>query len=276
MLSGRIMTARIFNLNDDERFVRAPFEEPETSPFESFGGSGLSGEEGFSGAISLPLLPDLIQIYTTSMASGALTIRHGADLGTIWFDRGAMVHAVCGEEVGEAAVYRLLQWHDGKFSLDTAAQAPFQSITSSWQKVLMEGCRRLDEETRGTAVPFPETAFTGEMEAVLSDISGAIEGLLAVSVFDSLDGALIAQRSLATDLTSAGPAIAEMFRQQMRIMTTLDQPPALLDCFSIFGDEVHFLTPLPRARLLYLAVKRDSANLAVVRRVVEHACGRLS
>src|SRR5689334_7150367 len=73
---------------------------------------------GFSGAISLPLLPDLIQIYTVSLANGALTIRRGVDQGTIWFEQGQMVHAECGDLVGEEAVYQLLHWENGHFSLD--------------------------------------------------------------------------------------------------------------------------------------------------------------
>src|SRR4029453_5010210 len=100
---------------------------------------------GFSGAISLPLLPDLIQVYTASMADGALTIRRGPNEGTIWFERGEMIPAVCGQSVGGEAVYALLQWQNGHFSLDAGARSTVRSITSSWQTVLMEGCRLLDE-----------------------------------------------------------------------------------------------------------------------------------
>jgi CheY-like chemotaxis protein len=103
---------------------------------------------GFSGAISLPMLPDLIQIYTLSMANGALTIRHGERSGTIWFERGAIVHACCGDLRAERAVYELLRWQGGAFSLDPAATPPERSITASWQEVLMEGCRLLDEDQR--------------------------------------------------------------------------------------------------------------------------------
>lgn len=246
------MTARIFNL-DDERLNRAPLRVA-----------------GFSGAISLPLLPDLIQIYTISMADGALTIRRGTQNGTIWFDRGAMVHAVCGELTGEEAVYRLLQWHDGQFSHDKGAQAPCRSITASWQKVLMEGCRRLDEETleEASAEPFGE---------LFSRIEQNLRGLAGVAVLDSADGSLLAQRPQggALDFEAAGPLVAELLRQQSRIMASLGCPPSLLDSLSILGDQVHLLEAMPEGRLLYLVVARDGVNLAAVRRAVDRALGRL-
>lgn len=108
----------------------------------------LDRGEGFSGAISLPMLPDLVQVYTLSKTTGALAIRRGASSGIMWFDQGDIVHAVCGSRTGEEAVYELLSWQGGEFRLDTAARAPETTITMGWQEVLLEGCRRIDESGR--------------------------------------------------------------------------------------------------------------------------------
>lgn len=108
----------------------------------------LQRDRGFSGAISLPLLPDLVQIYTLSMATGALSIRRGSDAGTIWFERGEIVHAECGALVGELAVYELLAWQSGAFSLAAGAQTQARTIDAKWQTLLLEGCRLLDEAGR--------------------------------------------------------------------------------------------------------------------------------
>ncbi len=264
------MPARIFNL-DDERLNR-------TSASGSSEADGPAGDveilprsPGFSGAISLPLLPDLIQIYTISMADGALTIRRGTQLGTIWFDRGAMVHAACGELTGVEAVYRLLQWHDGQFAFDKSGQAPLRSIAASWQEVLMEGCRRLDEQALEEA---PADAF-GEL---FSQLEQNVRGLVGVAVLDGADGSLLAQRlhGGALDFAAAAPLVAELLRQQSKIMASLGRPSSLLDSLSILGDQVHLLEALPEARLLYLVVNREGVNLAAVRRAVDRALGRLS
>jgi len=268
------MTARIFNLDDDERFVRTPHGEGNAD-----GDGGAHGNvevlqraAGFSGAISLPLLPDLIQIYTTSMADGALTIRRGTQSGTIWFERGSMVHAVCGQVIGVDAVYRLLEWHDGQFSLDKGAAAPVHSIDSSWQEVLIEGCRRLDEAAEANL----NATSDGSYDAVFAEIEQALSGFLAVAVLDGGDGSVAAQRSRtpAFDFDTAGPLVAELLRAQARVMAAVGRAPAPLDSLSILGDQVHLVVSLPEGNLLYVAVSKTAANLATVRRVVDRALGR--
>jgi hypothetical protein len=258
------MSARILNFEDDERLARAARGELELLPSAS----------GFSGAISLPLLPDLIQIYTVSMANGALTIRRGMQSGTIWFERGAMVHATCEELTGEEAVYALLRWDDGRFSLDSSGEAPVHSITASWQEVLMEGCRRLDEAAAAEK-PSPSTP---SFDAVFSELEQALSGFLGVAVLDSTEGSLVAQRSRESglDFEAAGPFVAELLRQQAAVMRSLGRTASLLDSLSILGDQVHLIEALPEGRLLYLAVAREAVNLAVVRRAVDRALGRLS
>lgn len=266
------MTARILNLDDNRPFGRNSQERNDDSPPGEV--EFLPRTSGFSGAISLPLLPDLIQIYTVSMADGALTIRRGTQTGTIWFAHGAMVHAVCGELIGAEAVYSLLHWHDGQFSLENGATAPVRSITASWEVVLMEGCRRLDEETRAGA----ENASASPADAIFSAIEQALPGFLAAAILDARDGTLLAQRAGAIDLdfAQAGPLIAEMLLQQTRLMASLGRPSTLLDSLSILGDQVHLLEALPGGRLFCLAVAREGANLAVVRRAVNKALGRVS
>lgn len=223
---------------------------------------GSARAEGFSGEISLPLLPDLIQIYTVSMATGALTIRSGAERGTIWFDRGEIVHAVCGAERGEPAVYRMLHWSDGEFTLDSRARAPERTIVASWQNVLMEGCRLLDEEGGGGG---------GGMDTACAELARTVEGLRHVVVFDS-GGRLLAQRSSSegAGLAVAGPALVEMLRQQGRALEALDiAPSSLLDCCWILGDQMHLIEPLRKGRLLHVVVERNDTNLAVLRRAIE-------
>ncbi len=105
----------------------------------------LAQRTGFSGAISLPMLPDLIQLYALAQTSGALRITRGAEQGVLWFDRGAITHAECGALAGAEAVYALLRWDGGAFAVDAGAAAPRHTISASWQELLMEGCRLMDE-----------------------------------------------------------------------------------------------------------------------------------
>ncbi len=149
----------------------------------------LTRSEGFSGAISLPMLPDLIQVYTLTQTTGALSIRRGGSSGTMWFEGGSIIHATCGERSGETAVYELLSWQGGEFTLDTQAVPPERTITASWQEVLLEGCRLLDEAVRedsllegsvelgdampSTQVAVPDDLLPREQETASSEVLAA-------------------------------------------------------------------------------------------------------
>ncbi|HEX8252613.1 MAG TPA: DUF4388 domain-containing protein [Thermoanaerobaculia bacterium] len=228
----------------------------------------LQRQDGFSGAISLPLLPDLIQIYTVAMADGALTIRRGMDRGTIWFERGEMTHAVCGALVGEEAVYRLMEWRNGHFAFDPEARSAMRSIASSWQSVLMEGCRRMDE-----GVASEEASI---VEAPRAELAESLSGFCAAALFNA-DGALIAQQYQRPehDLVAAGPDVVEMLRRQAAVMTSLSRADALLDCFLFIGDQLHFVAPLAGGRVLYVIVQSSVLNVAVIRRQVDRVAARL-
>ncbi|MCK6682379.1 MAG: response regulator [Thermoanaerobaculia bacterium] len=118
----------------------------------------LAARTGFSGSISLPMLPDLVQIYALSASSGALRIDRGGETGAIWFDRGQVVHAEKGELLGEEAFYSLIGWQGGRFWLEKGAVPPGRTITDAWQTLLIEGCRRLDEAA-AKDVPAAEPAI---------------------------------------------------------------------------------------------------------------------
>lgn len=106
----------------------------------------LAPRSGFSGAIDLPLLPDLIQIYAIGQSTGMLRIVRGLDRGEIYFLSGEITHAVCGGLKGEPAFHQIMRWEGGVFGMDNGALAIERTIDLSWQELLLEGCRLDDEE----------------------------------------------------------------------------------------------------------------------------------
>jgi hypothetical protein len=248
-------------MDEHEQFDDRAFREEETlSP-------------GFSGAISLPLLPDLIQIYTVAMANGALDIRRGSESGTIWFERGAMVHAVCNDVVGKEAVYALLHWKDGQFSFDGSRTTPLQSITASWEEVLLEGCRLLDESSSAQE---PPPSASPSFSDVFTRLERSLSGFAGAAVLDGVTGQVVAQsrRSPALDFAAAGAHVAELSRQQFAISGSLCNAASTLDTLSIFSDQIHLARALPEGNLLYVVAARSTSNLAVIRRVVDQALGK--
>jgi CheY-like chemotaxis protein len=116
----------------------------------------LKRNEGFSGSISLQMLPDLIQLYALSQATGALLIKRGREHGSIWFERGDIVHSEYGEDVGQQAFFKLLKWQGGEFSMEPGKRAPRVTINMGWQELLIEGYRLIDEDASETRLESKE------------------------------------------------------------------------------------------------------------------------
>lgn len=128
---------------------------------------------GFSGAISLQTLPDIVQLYALSGTTGALQIRHGGSEGVIWYNRGAIVHATLGSASGADAFHQIMFWSGGEFTMKAGELAPKRSITMGWAELLMESCRLIDErkhQTGGAGGPLSVRGWnrtdTSELDAV--------------------------------------------------------------------------------------------------------------
>lgn len=132
------------------QFLEKPFE------FDRFLGlvdRSLDGEStGFSGAISVKTLPDIVQLYVLSSATGVLTVRHQDDIGRLWFEYGTIAHATTAGRAGEEAFFEIMLWSGGQFSMQLGVMPPERSVTANWQELLMESCRRVDERDRGREI----------------------------------------------------------------------------------------------------------------------------
>jgi CheY-like chemotaxis protein len=106
---------------------------------------------GFSGAISVQTLPDIVQLYALSNTTGALWVRRRGVDGRIWFEHGAVAHALTSGPLGiagEEAFHTIMLWNGGEFTMLPGEVAPERSIRASWTELLMESCRRIDDHRR--------------------------------------------------------------------------------------------------------------------------------
>ena len=127
---------------------------------------------GFSGAISVQTLPDIVQLYVLSSATGVLSVRRKGTEGQLYFSHGAILHAVTPSQLGDEAFYEIMTWSGGQFSMRMNAPAPERSVRSDWQALLMESVRRLDELRRTTE---PRSSGTGWTQAPPSLEEAAID-----------------------------------------------------------------------------------------------------
>lgn len=185
-----VMTA--FRTPDVQRIVNAPFTGFLEKPFEFerllelVDAAITPAAQGFSGAISVQTLPDIVQLYILSSATGMLSVSQKHQEGRLWFDRGAIVHATCPNRSGDEAFYEIMTWSGGEFRMRTGARPPERSIGSDWQNLLMESCRRIDElrhaETPGAtgATGSKRTGWTESPPALTEDddVDAAFEEFL--------------------------------------------------------------------------------------------------
>jgi uncharacterized protein len=88
---------------------------------------------------------DLIQHTCQDGKTARITIVRDGQPAQLYFSGGQLLDAELGTQRGEEAVYALLNWSDGTFTLEPGVPATGRSITRSYTGVLLTGAQRLDE-----------------------------------------------------------------------------------------------------------------------------------
>ncbi|MEI9998263.1 MAG: DUF4388 domain-containing protein [Verrucomicrobiota bacterium] len=96
-----------------------------------------------------------------SKRSGQITFRSGESYGFIYIQHGRVLHALCGNTEGEEAIYSMLTWPGGGFSLDEGILPHKKTVTSTWEQLLFEAARRADLGTNRPK-PLGPTVTTAE------------------------------------------------------------------------------------------------------------------
>ena len=111
---------------------------------------------GFAGDLGAFGLADLIQTIALGGRTGRLTIRTRSAVGELWFREGSLLHAEVGPLSGEPAVYEMLGWTEGDFTVEYGPETVKRSIEQEATVLVLEGLRRLDERGIGGETSTPE------------------------------------------------------------------------------------------------------------------------
>ncbi len=147
---------------------------------------------GFSGVIQQASLADMLQMLCTGGNSLILQVKSRTGLSEIFIRDGAVVHAIANESEGYDAFYHIMTLRGGEFNTQPFAEPPKHTITNSWEYLLMESARLLDE--RGVLdqedpppsipIPIPKTPrISAQIRVVRSPEDDA--GLPHVPSYDS-------------------------------------------------------------------------------------------
>ncbi len=105
-------------------------------------------------AAGLELL-DVIQLKGVSRFSGCIQVQGDGFIGLLFFRDGQIIHAEAGNLVGEEAFYEVAQRPGTTFTLQPNVTTTSHTIHRSWQFLLMESQRLVDEARRKNPSPPP-------------------------------------------------------------------------------------------------------------------------
>ncbi len=149
---------------------------------------------------------DLLQTMEFGNKTAIIHISHTSRDAQVFIENGRVVHSVAGSLVGERAMYKLMQWVEGKFRIDFRKSIQVQhTINTSTQGLIMEGVRRIDELERLKEQLPPFNArlvidseviledhpdrFPAKIENILADFDGRreIEAVVEALPYDDLE-----------------------------------------------------------------------------------------
>ena len=108
----------------------------------SFRGPGMEGRLEVIG------VSGLLQMCHLGSLTGVLTMGSGPRAAELRFKEGEIVGAQAAVKSGEDALLELLGWPEGHFSFAAGDPGPGAPL-GSFNQVLLDACRRLDESRRG-------------------------------------------------------------------------------------------------------------------------------
>lgn len=119
--------------------------------------STLTGEDGIKGKLKDIHLIDLIQLLDMGRKTAVVQVGGEGKEGSVFFDGGEVIHAVCGRLLGKEALFELLSIQDGTFVIHLHVTSKIRSIHLSATNLVMEAMCRFDEN---------RTSMTGSTEKI--------------------------------------------------------------------------------------------------------------
>jgi DNA-binding response OmpR family regulator len=108
---------------------------------------------GMQGELSVIGAPGVLQVCHLSRLTGVLSAQDGPWKAAVRFRDGDVVGAECGAARGEDAVFEFLGWESGTFHFAAGDPGPGEPVGDTFDSLLLEGCRRLDEARRAGGEP---------------------------------------------------------------------------------------------------------------------------
>jgi DNA-binding response OmpR family regulator len=104
---------------------------------------------GMEGRLDLVGASGVLQMCHLGGLSGLLTVRSGTRTLQVRFRDGEIVGADSADAIGTDVLFELLSWTRGSFAFAPGDPGDGVALGETFDAVLLEGCRRLDENRKG-------------------------------------------------------------------------------------------------------------------------------
>ena len=106
---------------------------------------------GMEGQIEVVGAPGVLQVCHLTRLTGRLSAVDAGRRADVRFREGEIVDAQCEDMWGEDAVFAFLAWSQGRFHFHPGDPGEGVPLGESFNQMILEGCRRLDEKRGSTA-----------------------------------------------------------------------------------------------------------------------------
>ncbi len=117
---------------------------------------------GFQGEVAGLSLADVIQLKGHNRYTGCITVEYKEYRGAIYFVDGEIIHAEQDSFSGEDAIYEIIKWPGGSFSLVPEMTTNVCTIHCSLNFLLLEAHRKMDEALNHSEESFADVIENSE------------------------------------------------------------------------------------------------------------------
>ncbi|MDX1762879.1 MAG: DUF4388 domain-containing protein [bacterium] len=106
----------------------------------------LSPADGIKGDLKDINLIDLIQLFDMGRKTAVIQVEGQGKQGRIYFENGALVHAISGKLFGKEGLFDLFTIEAGRFLVHLHIPSKIRTIQEASTKLVMEAMHRLDQK----------------------------------------------------------------------------------------------------------------------------------
>ena len=217
-----------------------------------------------------------MQVNARNRFSGCVRIHHGEHLGVLFFRDGDVVHAEQAGQVGEDALVDILQWQQGRFTVEQNVVTARRTIEKSCEHLLLDAHRRLDERQagRGEALrappPTPERRMSDRQhpESVVEKLR-AVQGV-EEAILVSSDGQRLGEHSYASDRLAGQAAYLAMACAELGGLLQGGE----IRFASVEGTDRHLLLYASKSQYFLGVLLTADAEVGAVDAAIRHALAK--